>query len=329
MPDARPKLVAAFAAVYTVWGSTYLAIHYAIATIPPFLMAGTRFVIAGALMFAWSLAMGAKRPTKTHWRNTGFVGLLLLLGGNGGVVWAEQNVPSGIAALLVAVVPLWLVLLQWIAPGGKRPSLGVAFGIAIGLAGMGVLVGPDSFAGHGPINPWGALALILASLSWAAGSLFARGARLPSPILATSMEMLTGGIGLLILGLATGETHQFQLHAVSTTSLVGLAYLIVFGSFIGFTAYSWLLKHASPAAVGTYAYVNPVVAVFLGWLIAGEPVTPRTFAGAAIIVVAVGIITVVAAPPPPEEREEAREEEREEAREPVNSYMPRPPLGTD
>lgn len=294
MPEPRTRLITAFAAVYIVWGSTYLAIHYAIGTIPPFLMAGIRFVIAGSIMYVWGTLRGeAPRPTARHWRNTSIIGILLLMGGNGGVVWAEQSVPTGIAALLVAIVPVWLVLLDWLRPGGKRPSIGVTTGIVIGLAGMGVLVGPDSLRGAGPINPWGALALVIAALSWATGSLFAKHADLPTQILTTGMEMLTGGIALLALGAVTGELKHFDPHTVSSTSLAGLLYLITFGSLIGFSAYSWLLQHASPAAVGTYAYVNPIVAVFLGWLIAGEAVTPRTLAGAAIIVAAVGIISTV------------------------------------
>ncbi len=293
MPESRTKLLAAFAAVYVVWGSTYLAIHYAIGTIPPFLMAGIRFVIAGGIMYAWGSARGATRPTRLQWRNTSIIGVLLLLGGNGAVVWAEQTVPTGIAALLVSFLPLWLVVLDWIRPGGKRPSVGVAAGIALGLLGMGVLVGPDSFRGAGPVNVWGALALVLASLSWAAGSLFAKHADLPSQILTTGMEMLAGGVALLALATVTGEIRHFHPRAVSSASLLGLVYLISFGSLIGFSAFSWLLKHASATAVGTYAYVNPVVAVFLGWLVAGEVVTPRTLLGAGIIIASVGIISTV------------------------------------
>lgn len=291
MKDRRALLIAAFAAVYTIWGSTYLAIHYAIGTIPPLLMAGVRFLVAGAIMFAWGLARGGQRPRAVHWRNTAIIGLLLLLGGNGGVSWAEQTVPSGIAALLVAVVPVWLVLLDWIRPGGRRPTLGVGVGVTIGLIGMFVLVGIDSFRGGGSVNPMGAAVLLVASALWAGGSLFARGAELPSQVLTTGMEMLAGGIGLVLTSAVIGELHGFHVHAISRTSLLALLYLIVFGSIIAFTAYSWLLRNAAPAAVGTYAYVNPIVAVFLGWLVAGEVVTPRELAGAAIILVAVGIIT--------------------------------------
>ncbi|MDQ2890325.1 MAG: EamA family transporter, partial [Gemmatimonadota bacterium] len=270
MPRSRVALVMAFAAVYTIWGSTYLAIHYAIATIPPFIMAGGRFLIAGALMYLWTAWRGVKPATRIQWRNASAIGVLLLTVGNGGVAWAERVVPTGIAALIVAIVPLWLVALEWARRGGTRPSRGVALGVAVGLVGMWVLVGPGPSSGSAPINVRGALVLVFASVSWAAGSLIARYADLPSPLLATGIEMLVGGAALMILGFGSGEMSSFAPRAVSTSSLEGLAYLIVFGSLIAFTAYSWLLKNATPAAVGTYAYVNPVVAVFLGWLIAGE-----------------------------------------------------------
>ncbi len=292
MQPARSKLIAAFAAVYLIWGSTYLAIHYAIQTIPPFLMAGARFLVAGAVLYAWVASRAAKRPTWPQVRNASIVGLMLLMLGNGGVVWAEQTVPSGVTALIVAIVPLWLVVLSWARPGGTRPTVGVAAGVAVGLFGTVVLVGPDSLRGSGPINIWGAATLVLASLSWAAGSLFAKEADLPTPLVATSIEMLVAGTALMAAGLVSGEASRLTHTGVSLVSITGLAYLVVFGSVVGFTAYTWLLRNATPVAVGTYAYVNPVVAVALGWLIAGETVTGRTMAGAAIIVSAVIIVTI-------------------------------------
>jgi drug/metabolite transporter (DMT)-like permease len=295
MSSPRARLVTAFAIVYVVWGSTYLAIHYAIQTIPPLLMAAARFLAAGGILYAWYLARGGERPTALQWRNTAVVGTLLLLGGNGAVVWAELTVPSGTAALIVAIVPLWMVVLDWLRPGGKRPATGVLVGVAAGLVGMVVLVGPESLHGGGPVDIRGAIALVLGSLSWAAGSLFARHNELARSGVATSaMEMLAGGVGCLVVGLAMGEGRALHLAAVSRASLAGYLYLVVFGSIIAYSAYSWMVQHAAPAAVGTYAYVNPIVAVFLGWLIAGEPVTPRTLLGAAIIVAAVGIITLMA-----------------------------------
>ena len=295
MAARRSALLTAFAAVYIIWGSTYLAIRYTVLTIPPYLVAGSRFIIAGVILYTWVIMRTDERPTLLHWRNAAIVGLLLLTGGNSAVTWAEQVVPSGITALLIAIVPLWIVVLMWIRPGGRRPSLGVMAGIIVGFAGMIVLVGLGALRGDSTISLAGVGALVAGSLLWAAGSLFARTASLPSPLLTTAMEMLVGGAGALFVALCRGELSNFSLHAVSTQSMQGLLYLTVFGSLGAFTAYSWLLKHASPVAVGTYAYVNPIVAVFLGWLIANEPVTPRTLVGAAIIIVAVAIITTTQA----------------------------------
>ncbi|MBX6330421.1 MAG: drug/metabolite exporter YedA [Gemmatimonadaceae bacterium] len=285
-------IVAAFAAVYVIWGSTYLAIRFAIETLPPLLMAGIRFVIAGAMLYAWMRVRGARRPTRSEWLGATVVGALLLLGGNGLVVWSEQRVPSGMTALLVATVPLWMVLMTWLRPNGTRPTAMVATGVALGLAGLAILVQPSTIMGGGAIDPLGALVLLIASLSWAAGSLYSRQATMPpSPLLATAMEMLAGGALLILAGALTGEWSQLSLGAVSTRSVVALTYLVLFGSLVGFTAYVWLLRVANPTHVSTYAYVNPVIAVFLGWALADEPITPRTLVAAAIIVAAVGLIT--------------------------------------
>ncbi len=289
----RSRVLLAFAAVYVVWGSTYLAIRFAIATIPPFLMAGTRFLIAGAILFAWGRQRGAARPSRVHWRTTAIVGALLLVGGNGGVVWAEQRVPSGVAALLVAVVPLWMVLIEWLRPRGRRPRPAVMGGVAIGLAGMVLLVGPRAIIGQGNVDALGALVLIAAALSWATGSLYSRHAPMPSdPLVATGMEMLAGGALLLLAGIAAGEPSRLYLDSVSLRSLLALLYLITFGAIVGFTAYTYMLKMSTPAKVSTYAYVNPVVAVLLGWLFAAEPVTPRMLVASAVIVAAVALITL-------------------------------------
>lgn len=286
------KLVAAFAAVYVIWGSTYLAILYAIETLPPFLMAGVRFLIAGAVLYAWAWLRGASRPAKVHWKSAVIIGAMLLLGGNGAVVWSEQRVASGLAALLVATVPLWMVLLEWARRDGTRPDGRTLFGVALGLAGLALLVGPNALLGGGRVDLLGAGALVLGSLSWAAGSLYARRAPLPqSPLLGTAMEMLAGGALLVLLGLAVGEAGAVNLAAVSFRSMFSLLYLIVFGSLIGYTAYTWLLGVSTPARVSTYAYVNPVVAVLLGWAFAGEPLTPRMLVASAIIVSAVAAIT--------------------------------------
>lgn len=309
---SRTRIVAAFAAIYIIWGSTYLAIKFVVETMPPFLTAGVRFVISGAILYLWSRWRSAERPNRLQWRNTAIVGALLLLGGNGGVVWAVQYVPSGIAALLVAILPFWMVLIDWLRPRGERPSRGVVIGLVVGLVGLVVLVGPTALdpgleadaarsAGDG-IRLSAAIVLVLASLSWALGSIFSRYASMPkSANLATGMEMLCGGILLLAVSFIANEPMQFDPAAVSARSVAGLVYLITIGSLIGFTAYIWLLKVAPPARVATYAYVNPVVAVFLGWALAGESLSLRTAIAAAIIIGAVALITTARSSSPPPE----------------------------
>jgi drug/metabolite transporter (DMT)-like permease len=260
-------------------------------TLPPFLMAGVRFVIAGALLYVWTRGRGAPRPARIHWRSATIVGGLLLLGGNGGVCWAEQRVPSGLTALLIGTMPLWMILMDWLWHGAKRPTLRMTFGLICGFAGVGLLISPGQFAGSNHVDSVGAVVLIGATVSWAAGSTYSRRAPLPhSPLLATAMEMLMGGVLLLLVSAIAGEwNHGGTLH-VSMRSLLALAYLIVFGELIAFSAYIWLLRAASTAVVSTYAYVNPVVAVFLGWALAGEQITSRTLLAAAAIIVAVAII---------------------------------------
>ena len=307
---ARWKVIAAFAALYVLWGSTYLAIRFAIETLPPFWMAAARFLTAGSLLYAFMRWRGAPAPKLVHGRSAFVVGLLLLLGGNGGVVWAEQRVHSGIAALLVASVPLWMVLLDGAGRGWKRPPSQLLLGVGVGLLGVGLLIGPGRFAGGHGVDPVGAAVLIAASLSWTAGSLYSRKAELPaSPFLGSAMQMLGGGAGLVVAGLLAGEAGRLDLAAASGRSFAALGYLVVFGSLVGFTAYVWLLRVTTPALVSTYAYVNPVVAVLLGWAFAGEPVTARTLLAAAVIVGAVALITtyrarpaaVATAPEPPRE----------------------------
>jgi drug/metabolite transporter (DMT)-like permease len=286
------QITAAFASIYTIWGSTYLAIRYADQTIPPFLMAGVRFVVSGALLYAWSRYRGASSPTRLHWRNAVIAGGFLLLGGNGAVVWAEQFVPSGLTALLVSILPFWLVIIEWVRPPRRRPHGAVLVGLILGFIGVVVLVGPSDLGGRGDVRPIGALVLIVGSLSWAIGSFYSRDAELPdSGLLTTAMEMLGGGALLLIVGALTGELGRFDVHRISGASAAGLVYLITFGSLLGFTSYIWLLDKVSPARLGTYAYVNPVVAVILGWAIAGERLSIRTGVAAAIVICAVALIT--------------------------------------
>jgi drug/metabolite transporter (DMT)-like permease len=292
-PPTRLALFVAFAIVYLVWGSTYLAIRFAIETLPPFLMAGARFLVAGSALYAWSrLVGGAARPTAAHWRATAVLGVLLLLAGNGLVVWAESRVASGIAALVVGIVPCFVVLLDWLRPGGPRPTGHVIVGLLLGLAGLVWLLGPDTIMGGGRVDLLGVVALVVASLTWAVGSIYAQHAPMPSPFLSSGMQMLTGGGALLVLGLALGEAWAFDATALSARSLIGWVYLIVFGSIVGFSAYVWLLRASTPARVSTYAYVNPVVAVFLGWALAAEPLTLRTLIAAAVIVSGVVLITL-------------------------------------
>jgi drug/metabolite transporter (DMT)-like permease len=284
------KLITAFAAVYLIWGSTYLAIRFAIETIPPHLMAGVRFLVAGAILYAWARWRGASAPTLRNWRASAVVGGFLLLGGNGAVVWAETRVPSGLTALLVAMVPIWMLVLEMLPSlGGKKPRAAVVAGLVLGLAGLVLLVAPGKLAGR--VDPVGAGVLVLGCLSWAYGSLQSRVADLPrSGFLAAAMEMLCGGALLLLFGLATGQGAHLSLAAISTRSFVALAYLVFFGSLIGFTAYIWLLGATTSARVSTYAYVNPIVAVLLGWGFANEPMTLRTILAAAVIVSAVIVI---------------------------------------
>jgi drug/metabolite transporter (DMT)-like permease len=288
---SRAQIIAAFASVYTIWGSTYLAIRYADETIPPFLIAGVRFLVSGTLLYMWARYCGARRPTRIHWRNATIAGGLLLLGGNGAVVWAEQFVPSGLTALIVSILPFWLVIIEWVRPPRKTPGAAVIVGLIVGFIGIVVLVGPGNLGG-GDISYAAAFVLIVGSLSWALGSFFSRDAALPdSGLLTTGMEMLGGGVLLSIAAAATGELRSFHVAEVSRASALGLLYLITFGSLIGFTSYIWLLDKVSPARLGTYAYVNPVVAVLLGWAIAGEKLSFRTGVAAAIVICAVALIT--------------------------------------
>jgi drug/metabolite transporter (DMT)-like permease len=287
----RIRLVVAFAAVYLIWGSTYLAIRLAIDTLPPFTMAGSRFLTAGTLLYGWMRLQKAPPPARIHWRSAAIVGGLMLLGGNGGVTWAEQRVPSGLAALLIGTVPLWMAILEAIRPGGTKPMRRTALGLLFGLAGIFLLIGPVDLAGGEQVDPLGAGILLVAALSWAGGSLYSRQAPLPATtMLGTAMEMLAGGALLLVVGGLVGEWGRLNLAAVSTRSLLALGYLVLFGSLMGFTAYLWLLRNTTPARASTYAYVNPLVAVFLGWLVLGEPLTWQTILAAALIVSSVVLI---------------------------------------
>jgi drug/metabolite transporter (DMT)-like permease len=276
-----------------IWGSTDLAIRFAIETLPPFLMAGTRFLIAGTLIYSYARLRGRPRPTRDQWWSALIIGTLLLMGGNGAVTWAELRIPSGVAALMVAVTPCWMVLLEWLRPGGTRPTLQVVIGLLLGLAGIGLLIGPQSIMGGERIDPIGAGILMLGSLAWATGSIYSKYARVSEwPFLTTGMQMLCGGTMLLLLAAVTGDFARFDASIVTTRSLLAFFYLIVFGAIVGYSAYIWLLRVTTPARVSTYAYVNPVVAVVLGWALAGEELTARMGVAALVIVAGVALITL-------------------------------------
>ncbi len=289
---SRAKLLLAFAAVYLIWGSTYLFIRFAIETVPPFLVGGIRFLLAGFAMYAWLRWRGAPQPTRLEWRSAFIIGPLLMTGGNGGVVWSEQFVASGIVALVVALVPLWMLLLVWLR-GGTRPVVREWLGVATGLIGVALLISTDGSPASGGIGPLALLVLIFSTLSWSVGSLIARDAPLPpSPLLASAMEMIAGGVGMLALALVRGEFQQLAMSHVSWRSGLSIVYLAVFGSIIAFSAYKWLLNQVTPAAVGTYAFVNPVVAVGLGWMFAAEPLGARTLVAMVVIVAAVVMVAL-------------------------------------
>lgn len=285
------KLVGAFAIIYVVWGSTYLAIRFAIDSLPPFLMAGIRYLVAGTIL---SLLIRKRSAEKLTWSNllaAFVVGTLMLLGGNGLVCWAEQSVPSGVAALLIATVPIWMVVLDWLICKGPRPGIATVIGLVLGLTGIYILVGAESFRSE-PINRWGAIALLNACVFWTLGSLYSRRAALPkSTLLATGFEMIGGGLSLAIVGTIRGEWLMIHPESITLKSCLALAYLIVFGSIIALPAYKWLLTVCPPGRAATYAYVNPVIAVALGALLAGETLSPRVILACSVIVVAVVIIT--------------------------------------
>lgn len=291
----KPKtliIVLALVSVYLFWGGTYLGMKIAIETMPPFLMAGIRFSIAGWILYNIHRLKGEKRPTFQEWRGAGIVGALLLLGGNGAVAWAEQKVPSSIASLLVATVPLWIAAFSYLG-GAKKPNIGSLVGIALGLCGIVTLVWKSNGSSSQTINFIGIVALLFASISWSAGSMYSRKAKLPaSPLLSTGVQMIVGGALLLIASLFHGDFQKFHPFQISLRSYIAFGYLIIFGSIIGYTAYIWLLKKVEPTLVSTYAFVNPIVAVILGWLIAGEHIGANVLIAACIIIIAVIVITI-------------------------------------
>lgn len=292
VPPARSALVVAFAAIYLIWGSTYLGIRVAVESMPPFAMAGTRFLLAGGLMLAFLRWRGAPAPTAAQWRINTIIGTFLLLGGNGLVAWAEQFVPSGVTALLIGVQPLFFVLTEWAWPHGSRPTAVTLGAMLLGFAGVAWLAAPWEAGAHGGLHLGGTFAVLAGCVFWAIGSIYSRHAKHGAePALASAVQMLGGGAMLTIVALLRGDFARWDLAATTTHSWLAFVYLIVVGSLAGFSAFVWLMKHSTPARVSTYAYVNPIVAVFLGWLILDESVTPRTLVSAVVIIVAVVIIT--------------------------------------
>jgi drug/metabolite transporter (DMT)-like permease len=297
-------VLAAFAAIYLVWGSTYLAIKYAVETVPPFLMTGARFLVAGAVLYAWSVISGSDRDypkaaRARDWRDAFIIGALLIVGGTALVGWAELDVPSGMTSLILATTPLWLVVLE---SAGSRvaPAPRVIAGVVVGLVGLGILVGP-SLTSTTPsgVSALGAGALVFSALSWSVGALYSRrvaqsATRPLSAARSTGMQMIAGAVLTLGISVALGEHRTFSWQAVTPVSLIAVGYLLVFGALVGFSAYLWLMRVSTPSRVATHAYVNPVVAVILGWAVAGEHVAGRTLVAMAVIVLAV--VLIVSAP---------------------------------
>lgn len=295
MSRSRATLVAAFAAVYVLWGSTYLFIKYAVESLPPLGMAGARFLLAGAILYVFARVRGAERPRGIHWRSAAIVGVMLM-SSNAGVAWSETRIPSGVASLLVAMTPCWMVLMDWAGAHERRPHPGVWAGLLAGLAGVAVLIGPGDVLGGTDIDVAGSAAVLAGTVVWAAGSLYSRKAPRPtSPQMLSGMQMLSGGAVLSVVALAAGEWDGFSLAAVPARALWSFGYLVTFGSLIAFSAYMYLLGATTPARVSTYAYVNPVVAVLLGWGFAGEALTGRMAIAATIIVGAVALIVTFGA----------------------------------
>jgi drug/metabolite transporter (DMT)-like permease len=297
-PGAR--VVAAFAAIYLIWGSTYLAIRYAVESMPPLLMMGLRHIAAGSALYAWARWRGAARPRLREWKYPAIVGTALFLGGHGSLAWGERTVPSGIAALLVATLPVWIVVLALVWGPERKFSARALVGIVLGFLGVGVLFGPDALHHRGELNLLGAAAVLFGTFIWAAGTIYMRNVKMPeSPLLSSAMQMLVGGASLMLAAAITGETTRFHFAQVTARSWAAWAYLAVFGSLVAFTAYTWLHMVEKPSRVATYAYVNPVVAVLLGWVAASEPV--GMFTVVAMIVILAGVALVSLGTKPEEE----------------------------
>jgi drug/metabolite transporter (DMT)-like permease len=281
---SRWKLGAAFAALYVLWGSNFLAIRYAAEAMPPFLMMAVRCLIAGSILFAWAWLREGQRPIAAHWRSAAAVGALLFLGCHGLLAWAEQTIPSGVAALVLATTPVWLALLDWGA-NGRRPTMRAVLGLGLGLFGLVFLLRPGGGAS------FALLVLVASAFAWAAGSILSRRLVLPSSlVLASGMELIMGGVALSLVGLLLGEAAHVDAGALAPRALGGFAYMVVVSSLVGFTTFTWLMRVAPPAQVGTYAFVNPVVALIVGSAIGGEAISAATLVSSAVIVAGVALI---------------------------------------
>lgn len=293
MKPARSSLLLAFATIYVVWGSTYLGMRVAVETIPPFLMAGARFLVAGVILLGFLRLRGPLNIRAHQLRDNAIIGLLLLLGGNGLVAWSEQYIPSGVTAMILGSQPFFMVLVEWSWRGGKRPNASMVVALLLGFAGVAWLAAPWEHSAGPALNQGGLVALAFANVFWALGSIYSRQAKnANSPFVSAALQMLFGSLGLALVSLLKGEWQHFALAQVSMRSVIAVGYLTAIGSLVGFSTFAWLMKHSTPALVATYAYVNPVVAIFLGWLFLGESIGSRTLVASAIILSSVVIITV-------------------------------------
>lgn len=287
---SRTAVALGFAAIYLIWGSTYLGIRYAVETIPPLLMMGIRHSVGGALVYAWVRRRGTPAPQLRQWGYATIAGALLFLGGHGTLAWAEEKVPSGLAALLCATLPLWTVLLARVDGTERRLGIRAWGGLLLGFAGVSLLIGPAAVRQHSNLLASGTV--LSSALLWAIGTSYSRRAQMPSsPVLSAAMQMMAGGALLLISGTLAGEASRVHAATLTARSVFSLAYLIVFGSTIAFTVYTWLVQVSSPSMLSTYAYVNPVVAVFIGWALAGETLGVRTVAATGIILAGVALVS--------------------------------------
>ena len=302
--EAKPrrpnwKTLLAFAIIYFVWGSTFLAIRVGVREVPPFLLAALRFLVAGLVLYGWMLAQGERSPAARHWLSALLLAVLIFVLDYGLLFWAEQRVASGIAAVMMATIPVFMTLSEIMFLRTQRLTLRLAVALLIGIGGVTVLMSRSLNLGGAPIDPFGALALIVAAISWSAASTLTRKLSLPpSKLMSSGTQMLVGGVLLTLTSAALGEFRNFHLSAISPTAWLSLLYLIVAGSIIAFTAYVWLIHHESPTKVGTYAYVNPVVAVLLGYLFGGEPLNVRTILGTLFVLISVVVITTMPAAKP-------------------------------